>query len=253
MPKQVRHLWPLLVLAAFAAQSIQAVERLDSEANRDQKAVVAKPRYSEGQHYRKLKMPAQTEVSPGQIEVVEVFWYGCPHCYSLETLIDKWKPSLPEDVTFIRVPAVYNSPDVYTSNIWKSHAQLYYTVKALDLDLNITEKAHDAIFNEIQTNRNTLEKQRAMAEFLSKKFGVKKDNFNRNFKSIGITHQLAKAYSLMRSYALAGVPAIVVDGRYVVDPKLAGSLANMTDISDYLINKVKAERAQAQKKPSPAA
>ncbi|WP_263081384.1 thiol:disulfide interchange protein DsbA/DsbL [Endozoicomonas sp. Mp262] len=234
MAKLVRYLW-LLVLIPLAVQAEVAkpVDSLKPAAVAgDKKPSVAKTIYKEGKDYRVLKMPAQTDTKADQVEVAEVFWYGCPHCYSLEGIVDAWKPKLPKDAHFVRVPAFYGP------NIWKTHAQLYYTLDSM----GILEKVHDAVFNEIQNKKNYLKNSDAMAAFLNKNYGVEKAKFESSFNSIGIVHQLLKASSMIRSYGLTGVPAIVVDGRYVVEPRLAGSLENMTAISDYLITKVKADR-----------
>ncbi len=189
--------------------------------------------FKEGVHYRSLKRPVQTDVQKGQIEVAEVFWYGCPHCYNLEPIVERWKPSLSGDAVFVRRPGFFGS------NIWQTHAQLYYTVR----NMGIEDKVHDGIFNEVQNRRNQLKDANAMADFLNKRYGIDKKEFVGQFNSFGVNHLLQKSYAQLKGYDLTGVPALVIDGRYIVEPGMAGSLNNMPVIADYLIKKIRNERA----------
>ncbi len=243
MPKLMRYLWLLLLLPLVAhAEAVKPIEGISSADSsnlvKQEKNITVSKKYKAGKHYRVLKTPAQTDTKADQIEVAEVFWYGCPHCYTLEGIVDAWKPSLSKDVNFIRVPAFYGP------NIWKSHAQLYYTLQSM----GVIEKVHDAIFDEVQNKKNYLKNTDAMAAFLNKNFGIEKAKFENSYNAIGIVHQLLKASSMVRGYGLTGVPAIVIDGRYVVEPRLAGSLENMTAISDFLISKIREERKKEQEK-----
>ena len=233
MPRITRYLWLLLLCPILA--NADAGHTLEN-TNPAIKAISVN--YVAGKDYRELKAPAPTDTKENQIEVAEVFWYGCPHCYHLESVVDGWKPGIAKDVSFIRVPAFFGP------NIWKDHAQLYYTLQ----NMGILEKVHDSIFDEIQNKKNYLKNTDDMAEFLKKRFGVDKQKFEDSYNSIGIVHQLLGASGRVRSYGLTGVPAIVIDGQYVVEPGMAGSLENMTAITDYLIKKVRSEREVAQAK-----
>ena len=188
--------------------------------------------FQPGQHYRVLPSPVKTDATPGKVEVVSIFWYGCPHCYALEPKIELWQQTLPGDVEFIRTPGFFGP------NLWQTHARLYYTVRSMGLE----DKVHGGIFSEIQNRRNQLRDSEQMAEFLNREFGIEPAAFNKAFKAFGVNHQLQKAFSKLKGYELSGVPAIVIDGRYVVEPGLAGSLGNMPVIADYLIRKVKQDR-----------
>ncbi|WP_330924563.1 thiol:disulfide interchange protein DsbA/DsbL [Candidatus Sororendozoicomonas aggregata] len=231
MLKMVRCLWLLLLCPLVVNAEAAKTENIIKPS-----AVVHNSAsFKEGTHYRVLDKPVPTQVTDGKIEVAEVFWYGCPHCYTLESVVSAWKPTLREDTQFIRVPAFFGP------NIWKTHAQLYYTLK----NMGVLEKVHGAIFDEVQNKRNYLENPKEMARFLSKRFGINKATFEKNYNAIGVTHQLLRASSAIRGYGLAGVPAIVIDGKYVVEPAMAGSLENMTKVSDFLISKVRAEKAKA--------
>ncbi|WP_095210240.1 thiol:disulfide interchange protein DsbA/DsbL [Endozoicomonas ascidiicola] len=188
--------------------------------------------FSAGKDYRELPVPVQTDATAEQVEVVSVFWYGCPHCYALEPQLDRWKPTLPGDVKFIRTPGFF-SP-----NLWQTHARLYYTVRSMGIE----DKVHAGIFSEIQNSRNLLGDDDAMAEFLNREYGIEESAFTEAYKSFGVNNQLQQAFSKLKGYNLSGVPAIIIDGRYVVEPGLAGSLSNMPVIADFLIRKVKQDR-----------
>lgn len=188
--------------------------------------------FQPGQDYRVLSSPVKTDARPEKVEVVSIFWYGCPHCYALEPKIEQWQKSLSSDVEFIRTPGFFGP------NLWQTHARLYYTVRNMGLE----EKVHAGIFREIQNRRNQLKDSKQMAEFLNREFGVEPGSFTKEFKAFGVNNQLQKAFSKLKGYELSGVPAIVIDGRYVVEPGLAGSLSNMPVIADYLIRKVKQDR-----------
>lgn len=188
--------------------------------------------FQAGQDYRVLSSPVKTDAMLEKVEVVSIFWYGCPHCYALEPKIEQWQKTLPADVEFIRTPGFFGP------NLWQTHARLYYTVRNMGLE----EKVHAGIFSEIQNRRNQLKDGEQMAEFLNREFGVESNTFAKEFKAFGVNNQLQKAFFKLKGYELNGVPAIVIDGRYVVEPGLAGSLNNMPVIADFLIRKVKQDR-----------
>ena len=143
-------------------------------------AGLTKEPYQEGKHYRLLKEPVQTSVSPDNIEVAEVFWYGCPHCYSLETEVNRWKPSMPKEARFIRIPGFFGP------NLWKTHAQLYYTLESLLPDKKDFEPVHDAVFQGIQKRTISLASEKEMAEYLSKHHKIDKEKFRKYYQSFGI-------------------------------------------------------------------
>ena len=193
--------------------------------------------FEDGVHYRTLPAQVMTDVAKGQIEVAEVFWYGCPHCYNLEPVVTSWKKSLGSDALFVRRPGFFGP------NIWQTHAQLYYTVR----NMGIEDKVHDGIFNEIQNRGNMLNDADDMADFLNERYDIDKKEFVDQFNSFGVNHLLQQAFAKLQGYELTGVPALVIDGRYVVEPGNAGSLNNMPVIADYLIEKVRKERASETK------
>lgn len=223
MQKIIRNLWVILLLIPIL------VKAADNEP------------FKEGKDYRRLKDPVQTSVKPDSIEVSEVFWYGCPHCYDLESIVDRWKPSLSKEVEFLRVPGFFGS------NIWQTHAQLYYTLKSMFEDEKALHQVHDVVFNEIQEKNNRLANEKEMAEFLKKRFQVDEKKFLSYYNSFGVQNLLNQASSKVQGYRLTGVPVLVVDGRYVIEPKVG--LQKMPEVADYLIKKVSEKRAKTKKQP----
>ncbi|WP_422136140.1 thiol:disulfide interchange protein DsbA/DsbL [Endozoicomonas sp. ALD040] len=221
MPKQLKFLWLALVLPLMAQAAVQ-------------------DKYKEGQDYRVLPDPVQTSVKKGQIEVAEVFWYGCPHCYTLEPIVERWKPSLEKDTRVLRTPGFFGP------NIWKTHAQLYYTLETMIPEEKKLNEIHKSIFVEIQNRNNRLGDVKTMSNFLQERYGINSKQFASFYNSFGVLNLMNQGGAKIRGYHLNGVPALVVDGRYVIEPRVG--LENMPVIADFLIKKVRDERA-AQLKP----
>ncbi|WP_163831257.1 thiol:disulfide interchange protein DsbA/DsbL [Spartinivicinus ruber] len=178
--------------------------------------------FEEGKHYVKLPEPVPT-VDSAKIEVAELFWYGCPHCYKLEPLVKPWSAKLPEYVQFVKMPATFGG-------LWNKHAQLFYTIEALKLD----EKAHDAVFAAFHDNNNRLDSPEKMAKLLAK-FGVSEEDFMKQYKSFGVANQLRLASSKGRGYRATGVPAIIINGKYRTGAAMAGGEKKMLEVAEYLV------------------
>lgn len=186
------------------------------------------PEFREGEHYRTLSNPVPTN-SGDRIEVAEVFWYGCPHCYSFKPLIESWEKDLPEDVEFELLPAALGQS-------WEPHARAFYTVKALDK----FEQTHDPLFDALARDRKPLNDADSLADFLSE-HGVDPEKFVKTFNSFGVNAKMQQAQARIRGARITGVPAMLVNGKYVVSASLAGSHEKMLEVVDYLIEQ---ERAQ---------
>lgn len=178
----------------------------------------------EGTHYERLPLPLRTRY-PGKVEVTEYFSYGCPHCFQFDPLITAWASELPEGVVFNRTPAVWN-PD------YEVYAQSYYTAEAL----NIIEKIHIPLFRAIHVERKLLNDPESMARFFQR-YGVDPMDFVKVYKSFGVRSAMQQAQARGRSYRVEGVPALIINGKYRVEGKLAGSNTNMLPIADFLIRK----------------
>ena len=196
--------------------------------------------FREGKDYKVLKQPVPVS-SADKIEVDTVFWYGCQHCYDLINLQKPWSKTLGKDVMLKDIPVVFGKP-------WQAHAHLFYVLD----DLGLLEKVNPAVFDAVQKQGKRLDTEKEMKEFLVSQFKVKPADFDQAYQSFGVRNQVQKASALTKGLQLTGVPAIVVDGRYLVDPVLADSLDRMLKISDFLIDKVRKDKAEKLKNAEPA-
>jgi thiol:disulfide interchange protein DsbA len=180
-------------------------------------------RFKEGTHYKRV-VPAQpTSVPPGKIEVAEMFWYGCGHCFQLDPAIESWrKKGKPAYVEFTRVPAMWN-------DTLRIHARLFYATEALGK----LEELHTAIFREIHTNGNQLTTVDEMTAFF-KKHGVSPEEFQKAFSSFGVESKLQRADFLNRRFQINSVPMVVVNGKYLTDLQRAGGERELFDVIDEL-------------------
>jgi thiol:disulfide interchange protein DsbA len=178
--------------------------------------------YVAGQHYKVL---ANTTLprDPAKIEVVEVFWYGCGHCNHFEPTVRAWEKFIQADVDFYQVPAQF-------SNQWKIHAELFYLTQAL----KVNEKVHQGIFDQIHMKRNPLLDKDDQKEFLAQ-YGVSEADFDKYDDSFGVRRQLKMADQMVRTWAISGVPAVIVNGKYMVNASSAGGEEKVFDVVNYLI------------------
>ncbi|HEX7964644.1 MAG TPA: thiol:disulfide interchange protein DsbA/DsbL [Gammaproteobacteria bacterium] len=162
--------------------------------------------YKQGVNYQTV-LPAQpTSVNPGQIEVLDFFWYGCPHCNALEPYLESWERSKPADVVLKRVPAVLQ-PD------WEPAARAYYTAEAL----GILAKSHKATFDEIHQAKDVMQTEADFERFFVKQFGVDPKKFEATWSSPALDAKIAQANVLADRYGLFqfGVPTLVVNGKWL--------------------------------------
>ena len=187
--------------------------------------------WQEGVNYTRL-VPAQpTSVPPGQVEVLEFFWYACPHCFAIDPLVETWKKTKPAYVSFSRVPVMWSEGH-------RSTARLYYTLESLGK----LDQLHSEVFKEIHTNGNpliatdpndTAGALRLQAAFL-KKFGISEDAFNKASQSFAVETALQRADQLVLRYRIEGVPTFVINGKYVADVRSAGSPERLLSLVDDL-------------------
>ena len=179
--------------------------------------------YEEGIQYERLAAPVPT-VDANKVEVVELFWYGCPHCYRLEPELKNWLKNKPANVVFVRVPAVFRP-------IWAFHAKVYYTAEVL----GVLDKVHDAMFNAMHVQRRkmaTVDEVKA----LFAQYGVTSEKFDNAFNSFAVDAKVRRATDLTQRYGLEGVPALVINGKYVTDGVMAHGHNGMLQVTDYLIS-----------------
>ncbi|MDP9082662.1 MAG: thiol:disulfide interchange protein DsbA/DsbL [Pseudomonadota bacterium] len=183
--------------------------------------------WQEGVNYTRL-VPTQPTAAPaGQVEVLEFFWYACPHCNGIDPLVESWKKAKPSYIAFSRVHVMWNEGH-------RSLARLYYTLVALGK----IERLHGEVFKEIHVNGNplvaadpndTAESERIQTIF-AKKFGIREDDFRTAYHSISVETSLQRADQLVQRYRIDGVPTFVVNGKFVADARTAGSSESLLSL-----------------------
>jgi len=187
--------------------------------------------WEEGTHYQVLDTPVRTASDSG-VEVAEVFWYGCPHCYTFKPLVESWAEDLPEDVNYVKIPAALGSS-------WEPHAKAFYALEAMgELD-----KVHDALFDALAGERRPLNSGEALADFVSG-HGVDGEEFLKNYNSFGVNAKMQQAQSKIRGARVTGTPTMLVNGKYRVTASMAGSHEATLEVVDYLIEQERAGQAE---------
>ena len=187
-------------------------------------------------------VPAQpTSVAPGKVEVMEVFWLACPHCYALEPHIHSWLKSKPAYVEFVRVPVIWQ-------DIHRAHARLYYTLEALGRD-DLIAKAFDTIHQDLENRTPPLVGQSEEETFrLQQQFavqnGVSADDFAKAYNSFSVSSNLQRAEEITQRYHVLGVPFFVVNGKYSSDVAKAGSESKLIELMNDLAASEHAHRGQ---------
>ena len=179
--------------------------------------------------YGELNPPQPTE-SKGKIEVIEFFWYGCPHCYSLEPYIETWLKKLPPDVEFRRVPAVFNSR-------WAHDAAIFYTLEAL----GVLDKLHRPLFDAIHKSSLRTDNEAALSEWLQKNV-VEPKKFMDAMKSFGVQSKLRRATQQTVAYKIDGTPARAVAGRYTVSADQGRTQQGMLQVVDGLVDMARKQK-----------
>jgi len=188
--------------------------------------VYSAEKYIEGINYTIIPVPLDVPLkNPNNISVIEFFWYGCVHCYKLETYLHPWIKKLPSNVEFIKVPALFGGN-------WVFHGRVYLALEEMQADPSI----HADIFDEIHVNNNRLSTESSIKSFLKEK-GVPTNEFFAKFNSIDVVRKMQLYKKIIIQSATDGVPALVVNNKYYINGRLAGSMENMLDIADYLIKK----------------
>ena len=172
----------------------------------------------EGRDFTRVLPVQPTRAAPGQVEVLEFFWYGCPHCYRAEPAIKQWRENLPEGVVFRRVPATL-------SRGWVTMSQAYYTAEVL----GVLESMHPALFAAFHENSTMLANEDQLAAYFKEHAGVEEAAFREAFNSIQVSSRVQRADVLSRRYRINGVPAMTVNGRYVTNPEMARGYGKMVD------------------------
>ena len=189
-----------------------------------------------GAEYRELSTPQPTDAA-GKIEVLEFFWYGCPHCYNFEPVLESWVKKLPKDTQFRRVPAMFN--DEYAQA-----ARAYYALEAI----GEVERLHKALFDAVHTgSRLRVGNEAALTEWLGKQ-GVDAKKFAAAYRSFSVEGKLKRAAQLTQVYKIEGVPSMAVNGKYVVNTDNITSFDQLVAVADYLIDQTRKKGTKPEQK-----
>lgn len=183
----------------------------------------AQAAFVEGTHYVKLGQPLPVAAG-GKIDVVEFFWYGCPHCNTFEPALDAWQKKLPADVNFKRVPVAFRE------NPYTAHQKIFYALEAMGQ----VEAMHRKVFYAIHTERQSLDKIKDIAAFMAKN-GLDAAKFTELFNSFSVQTKAQQGNKLAENYKIDGVPALGVQGRYFTSGSLAGSTDRALSVATSLI------------------
>ena len=180
--------------------------------------------YVAGKDYRVLDNPEN--ISGDAIIVREFFWYGCPHCYKLNPHMEKWAKTKDKDVAFFKTPAALNP-------VWEANARGFYAAQLLGYE----DKTHDKLFDAIHKGNQKLFDQNSLAKWYASQ-GVDAKKFNSLYNSFAVGTKIGRSQAGAKRYQLTGVPAVVVQGKYVV----TGEDAKVAQVVDYLVDKARAEK-----------
>lgn len=184
---------------------------------------------TEDRDYAVLLSPQPTK-SGKNIEVLEFFWYGCPHCYSLHTHIKAWLKRMPKDVSFRYVPAIFRKS-------WVPGAKTFYTLEILDE----RDKFHDKIYDAIHIKKINLTKEELLFDWITRQ-GIDRKKFVNIYNSFTVANQSSQSSQMSRKYGLKGVPSLVVDGKYLISGRMGDTPQETINTLDELIKKVRKER-----------
>jgi thiol:disulfide interchange protein DsbA len=177
----------------------------------------------EGRDYVKLSQRQPTQ-DPKKLEVVEFFWYGCPHCHAFEPALEAWLKKLPADVSFRRLPVAFREVPFVL------HQKLYFAIEALGL----VESLHGKVFAAMHVDRNRLDSPEAIGEFVAK-HGVDKAKFLDTMNSFSVQGKARQAAALSAGYKIDGTPALGINGSYYTSGTLAGSNGRALAVTDFLL------------------
>ncbi len=177
--------------------------------------------FTEGTHYTRLETAMPVNMPAGKIEVREFFWYGCPHCYTLEVYIRNW--NRPEAAEFVTTPALLGKN-------WVDHARAYYALEALGK----LEELHPVLFDALHAKRQRLSTIKQLAKFFEN-HGIERKKFEETAASFLVNTQVKRAENLGKNYGITSVPTLVINGEYVTSPSMVGSYENFFEVVNYLV------------------
>ncbi len=184
--------------------------------------VMAQLAYQEGVDYKRIS-PAVKTSSPDKVVITEMFWYGCPHCFRFEPYIEKWASNLPDTVVFEQIPSVLNPR-------WADHARTFYSLKLMGKQ----DQLHSKIFDAIHVRRQRIDQLDAIADFVAEQ-GIDKVKFRETFHSFPVDALLRKNLQKESKYGHSGVPAVIINGKYLTSGTMAGSNERLIQVINFLV------------------
>ena len=178
--------------------------------------------FREGKDYIKLGKPVAVDAPAGKVDVIEFFWYSCPHCNAFEPAFEAWLASAPKTLQVRRVPVAFNAS-------FAPQQKLYYALESMGK----LGQLHAKVFHAVHAERLPLSKDEQIFDWIGKQ-GVDVDKFKESYNSFSVTSQVRKAVELQDAYQLDGVPSFGVAGRYYTDGTLAGSMASVLQVVEFL-------------------
>lgn len=189
-----------------------------------------------GEQFDQVAQQISTD-QPAKIEVMELFWYGCPHCYHMEQPLQAWVKKQPADVYFKRMPALPNAS-------WAPMAKAYFAMQ----ELGVLEKLHSQLFDAIHKAKSLNPADEAAAiDWVTKQGGLDKIKVEKAFKSFATNMQMNKAMQVFRSSGATGVPALIIDGKYITGSSMAGGNEAALQTADFIIQNVRKDKAAGKK------
>lgn len=178
--------------------------------------------FKEGKDFVKLKKPVATNAPAGKVEVIEFFWYSCPHCHQFEPTFEAWAKSAPATMAIHRVPVAFNASFI-------PQQKLYFALEAL----NLLPQLHTKVFRAVHVERVPLNKDEQIFEWIGKQ-GTDVAKFKEAYNSFNTANQLRRASQLQEAYQVEGVPSMGVAGKYYTDGTMAGNMQSVLQVVEYL-------------------
>ena len=188
-------------------------------------------RFVAGKDYLKLDRPVPTESEAGKIELIEFFWYSCPHCNAFEPSFAEWVKNAPKDVVVRRIPVAFRDD-------FAPQQRLFFTLEVMGL----LDKLHAKVFQAVHVERLTLNTDASIQNWIEKQ-GVDKTKFADTFKSFGVASKVKRAVQLQNDFKIEGVPSLGVAGKFYTDGSLAGSMERAMQVTESLLAQVRQGRA----------
>ncbi len=183
--------------------------------------------FQEGKDFQKLSKPVATDAPAGKIEVIEFFWYSCPHCNAFEPVLDAWIKAASKDLVIRRVPVAFNAS-------FLSQQKLYYALEGMGK----LDAVHAKVFRAIHVEKLKLTKDEDIFAWVGNQ-GVDVAKFKEIYNSFNVANQARRAAQLQADYGVEGVPSMGVAGRYYTDGTMAGSMQTVLQVVDYLVSSVR--------------